>query len=710
MSIRYEKDESGVVTITLDLVDRGANVLGPDLLAPFTKIVGDLEEEKELSGVILASGKKDWVTGADLDFLFANRNAAAIMELAETFKGLSRRLEKLGKPVVAALNGSALGGGLELALACHYRVALRNPKAKFGFPEAKLGLLPGGGGTQRLPRMLGIQAALPHLIEGKDLKLDAALKAGFIDAIAETPEQFDGLARTFIAENKRVMKPWDKKGFRWPGGDSKRPDNAQMWAIAPSMMHEKTRGNYPAIKNILACVYEGSWVDFDTASRIESRYFAELACSQTAANMIGAFWFQLNSINKGACRPADFERRLVQKVGILGAGMMGAGIAYVAALSGIDVVLKDVAKSAAEKGKDYSRKLLKKRLDRGRMDQEKHDRTLDRILTTDHAADLQGCDLVIEAVFEDRDLKAKVTAEAEARLEADAVFASNTSTLPISGLAEASQRPENFIGLHFFSPVDKMPLVEIIVGKRTSPKTLARAFDFVQQIKKTPIVVNDSRGFYTSRVFSTYVQEGMALIQEGQHPRAIEHAGLEAGMPVGPLALVDEVSLTLIHRILDQTRRDFEAEGKPYVAHPGDPVVMKMVTELERPGKKGRAGFYEYPDSGKKHLWPRLGEFFPLADEQMSQAEMQERLMFIQAIETVRCVEEGVLTSVADANIGSIFGWGFAPFKGGTLQYINDYGLAAFVARADALAARWGVRFSVPQKLRDMAAAGETFV
>ncbi|CAM2009092.1 3-hydroxyacyl-CoA dehydrogenase NAD-binding domain-containing protein [Acanthopleuribacter pedis] len=709
MSIRYEKDENQIVTLTLDLKDRGANVLGPDLLEPFAKMVDELEQDKELKGVVLASAKKDWVAGADLEYLFANNEPEAVMRLTETFKVLARRLEKLGKPVVAALNGSALGGGLELALACHYRVALRNPRAKFGFPEVKLGLLPGGGGTQRLPRMIGIQTALPHLIEGKDLKVDAALKAGFIDAIAETPEDLVAMARTWIGENKYVAKPWDKKGFRWPGGDSKRPDNAQMWAIAPSMMHQKTRGNYPAVKNILACVYEGSWVDFDTASRIESRYFTQLATSQTATNMINAFWFQRNRINKGESRPKGFEKRLVQKVGILGAGMMGAGIAAVSALAGIEVVLKDVAKSGAEKGKDVTRALVKKRVDRGRMDQEKADQVLGRILTTDHAADLQGCDLIIEAVFEDRELKAKVTAEAEARIEADAVFASNTSTLPITGLAEASQRPENFIGLHFFSPVDKMPLVEIIVGEKTTEETLARAFDYVQQIKKTPIVVNDSRGFYTSRVFSTYVQEGMALVREGQHPRAIEHAGLEAGMPVGPLALIDEVSLSLIHNILSQTKRDMEAEGKTHEGHPGDPVVTKMVEDLKRPGKKAAAGFYDYPDNGKKHLWPELGKHFPLAADQLSQAEMQERMMFVQALETVRCLDEGVLTRVADANIGSIFGWGFAPFKGGTLQYINDVGLKTFCERAEALEAKWGKRFAVPQRLRDMAAKGEIF-
>ncbi|CAM2069528.1 3-hydroxyacyl-CoA dehydrogenase [Sulfidibacter corallicola] len=709
MAIRYEIDERQIVTLTLDMEGRSANVLGRELMEPFSKAIADLEAEQALAGVILTSAKKDFLAGADIDQIFAMTEAAQVMEMAEAFKSLARRLETLGKPVVAALNGSALGGGLELALACHHRIVLSNPRIKIGLPEVKLGLLPGGGGTQRLPRMLGLKEALPLLLEGREMNPEAALQRGLVDEIAETPEAMMAAARAWIEANRHPAKPWDVKGFRWPGGDSKKPDNAQMWAIAPAMLYQKSRGNYPAAKNILSCVYEGSWVDFDTACRIESRYFTHCVVSPQAKNMITALWYQLNGIKKGGSRPSEPARQQVRKVGVLGAGMMGAGIADVAARAGIDVVLKDVTKSQAEKGKDVARAQLEKRVRRNKMTAEEREAVLARILTTDHAADLQGCDLVIEAVFEDRELKAKVTAEAEARIDEQAIFASNTSTLPITGLAKASKRPGNFIGLHFFSPVSAMPLVEIIKGEETSQETLAKAFDFVLQIRKTPIVVNDSRGFYTSRVFSTYVQEGMALLREGQHPAALEAAGLDAGMPVGPLALTDEVSLSLIHHILEQTRRDFEAEGREAPEHPADAVVYTMVDRLDRVGKKAGAGFYDYPENGAKHLWPELRKHFPQAEQQLPQAEVIERLMFIQAIETVRCMEEGVLNSVADANLGSIFGWGFPPFKGGTLQFINDYGLSEFAARAEALAARWGDRFLPPASLKEKASAGATF-
>ncbi|ULQ45615.1 3-hydroxyacyl-CoA dehydrogenase NAD-binding domain-containing protein [Flagellatimonas centrodinii] len=708
-AVKFEKDAQGVVTLTLDMPGRSMNVLNEALTGPFLDAIGQIERDPSITGVILTSGKKEFLAGADIEGLFKITDPQDAFELAEQFKALLRRLEKCGRPVVAALNGTALGGGLELALACHYRIALNNPKAKFGLPEVKLGVLPGGGGTQRLPRLIGIQPALPLMLEGKELRAEAAVKQGIIHELAETPEEMITKAKAWIAANPKAVQPWDDKKFRWPGGDSKSPANAQVWAIAPSMASAKSYGNYPAVTNIMSCVFEGGITDFDTGCRVESRYFAELVVGQVSKNMIGTLWFQLNGINKGSSRPEGIERSTVKKLGILGAGMMGAGIAYVSAKVGIEVVLLDTTQEAADKGKAYSENLLDKAMKKGRESAEGKAALLARITPTTAYELLKGCDLIIEAVFEDRGIKADVTRKAEAMLGKDAVFASNTSTLPITGLAEASERPKNFIGLHFFSPVDKMPLVEIIKGKKTSKETLARGFDYVQQIKKTPIVVNDSRGFYTSRCFATYPMEGLTLLAEGQHPRSIEVAGLQAGMPVGPLAVQDEVSMSLSMHILEQTRKDLAAAGKPVVEHPGVAVIEKMVKQLDRPGKKAGKGLYDYPAGGQKHLWAGLAEHFPLADTQLPQQELIDRMMFAQANEAAKCHAEGVVETVADTNIGSIFGWGFAPFQGGALQFINAYGVENFVKRSRELARKYGDRFKPAPILVKMAKEGRRF-
>ncbi len=713
MAINYQKDEGGIVVLTLDMPDRKANLLGSKLAEAFAAAVGRLAGEEGLAGVILRSAKKDFLAGADIDEMLAWTDAKAVFETTQRFKAAMRRFETLGKPCVAAIHGAALGGGYELALCCHRRVAVDDPRARIGLPETTLGLFPGGGGTQRLPRMIGLQNALPIILEGKTMPPRRALEAGLVDELAASPEDALAKAKTWILANPDARQPWDQRGFKWPGGPSVTPKNAPMWALAPSMLNMKTRGHYPAQRHALAAVFEGGCVDFDTACRIESRYFAKTAVSREAKNMIALFWTQLNRVNKGGSRPTGLPQWPVEKIGVLGAGMMGAGIAYAAACAGLQVILMDVDLTAAERGKAHSERLLSKRLARGAVDKRQKQDILDKIKTTEAADDLAGCQLVIEAVFEDRDLKARVVGEAETRLSDDAIFASNTSTLPISGLAEASARPANFIGLHFFSPVDKMKLVEIIVGAATSNKTLSKAFDFVLKIKKTPIVVNDSRGFYTSRVFRCYVLEGAALVREGQAPATIEAAGLEAGMPVGPLALMDEVSLSLMRQIMAQTQRDQAAElagGKAatIAAHPADEVIVRMADALKRPGKKVGAGFYDYPANGEKRLWPGLRAQWPAAAV-LPRAELTDRLMFAQALETVRCLDEGVVTSVADANVGSVFGWGFAPFKGGTLQYINDRGLPGFVARADELAAAYGQRFEPPSSLRAMAARGEAY-
>ena len=708
-AVQFTVDADGIATLVLDMPGRSMNVLNDELTTPFGEAISKIEGDAAIKGVIITSGKKEFLAGADIEKVYAMTDPKEAFEMAEAYKAFLRRLEKCGRPVVAALNGTALGGGLELALACHYRVAIDDPKAKFGLPEVKLGLLPGGGGTQRLPRLIGMQAALQPMLEGKEFKPAEAKMAGFINELAKDKEDMLAKAKAWAMANPKAVQPWDDKKFKFPGGDSKSPAMVQLLAIAPSMAHAKTQENYPAADNILSCVYEGGVVDFETGCRIESRYFAELVVSQVSKNMIGTLWFQLNAINKGKSRPEGYPRSTVKKLGVLGAGMMGAGIAYVSAKVGIDVVLLDTTQEAADKGKAYSTNLLDKQVKKGRMTVGSRDEFLARITATTDFALMEGCDLVIEAVFEDRGIKAEVTKKTEAVLAASATFASNTSTLPITGLATASVRPKQFIGLHFFSPVDKMPLVEIIMGAETSPETLAKGFDYVQQIKKTPIVVNDSRGFYTSRVFATYIMEGASLLLEGQHPRSIEMAGLKAGMPVGPLALHDEVSMSLSHHILEQTRKDFAAEGKVLPEHPANALVEKMVKTLDRPGKKAGKGFYDYPVGGEKQLWKGLAEQFPLAKAPLGQKEMIDRMMYVQANEAAKCHEENVVMTVADTNIGSIFGWGFAPHQGGALQFINAVGLAKFVARSEELAAKYGERFKPAALLKKMAAEGKRF-
>ncbi len=711
-AIRYEKGQDNIVVLTIDMPGQSANTMNAVYREAMGQTVARLEAEKDsIAGVIVTSAKKTFFAGGDLNELIkvTKADAKPFYDMILNIKGQLRRLETLGKPVVAAINGAALGGGWEICLACHHRIALDNSSVQLGLPEVTLGLLPGGGGVVRMVRLLGLEKALPYLAEGKKVRPDAALKAGLIHDIAATPDEMLSKARAWIAANPAAVQPWDAKGYKIPGGTPSTPAVAQMLAIAPSVLRDKTKGCFPAPEKIMCAAVEGAQVDFDTAQIIEARYFTELTTGQVAKNMIGTFWFQLNEINAGSSRPQGIPPYVTKKVGVLGAGMMGAGIAYVSAAAGIEVVLKDVSIEAAEKGKAYSAKLLDKKVSRGHMTADKRDAFLARIKPTASDADLDGCDLIIEAVFEDRALKAKVNAAAEAAALPDAVIASNTSTLPITGLATAVQKQDKFIGLHFFSPVDKMPLVEIIRGAKTSDETLARAFDYVLQIKKTPIVVEDSRGFFTSRVFGTFTNEGIAMLGEGVSAAMIENEARKAGMPVGPLAISDEVSMSLMEHIRKQTVADLAAEGKSIAEHPAFAVIDLMLKEYKRPGKAAGGGFYEYPEGGKKHLWPELKARFEKADAQISQEDVRDRILFIQAIETVRCVEEGVLKSVADANIGSIFGIGFAAWTGGALQFINQYGVKDFVARAQYLAEQYGERFLPPALLLEKAAKGEGF-
>ncbi len=713
-AIRYELGSDKILTLTIDMPGQSANTMNADFRDALNETVERVQSDLDsLKGIVITSAKKTFFAGGDLNELYkvTEADAAEFEAMVNGLKAQMRSLETCGKPVVAAINGSALGGGLEICLACHHRVVLDDDKIQLGLPEVTLGLLPGGGGTQRLPRMIGLEAAFPYLMEGKKANPRSALKAGIVDELAGSPEELLSKAREFIEANPKCQQPWDKKGFKIPGGAPHHPAMAQKLAIAPAMLKQKTRGCYPAPERILSAAVEGAQVDFDNGSLIETRYFAELVCGQVSKNMTGTFWFQLNAVNAGESRPKGVDKERFKKVGVLGAGMMGAGIAYSTAARGIEVVLKDVSVENAEKGKAYSEKLLAKKVSRGRMTEEKKNAILDLITPTGSADDLDGCDLVIEAVFEDSDLKAKVTQEAEAKLVKNGIFASNTSTIPITQLAKASGNPDHFIGLHFFSPVDKMQLVEIIVGEQTSEETLARSFDYVQQIGKIPIVVNDSRGFFTSRVFGTFVNEGIAMLGEGIHPSSIENAGLLSGMPVGPLAISDEVSLTLMQHIRDQSKKDTEAAGGNWNAHPAEAVIDQMVATHDRKGKAAGAGFYEYPESGKKFLWPELESLFVNAEKARTTElqDLKDRILFIQAIETVRCLEEGVLRTVEDANIGSIFGIGFAPWTGGAIQFINQYGVRAFAERAQVLADRYGERFTPPALLLEKAESNTAF-
>lgn len=716
-TIRWEQDDTGVVTLVLDDPNQSANTMNQAFRDSLAVIADRLEAEREnIRGIILTSAKKTFFAGGDLRDLIrvTPETAQDLFDGGLAIKRNLRRIETLGKPVVAAINGAALGGGYELALACHHRVALDTPGTRIGCPEVTLGLLPGGGGVVRTVRLLGItDALLKVLLQGQQYNARRAQENGLVHEVAATPEELLAKARAFIDANPESQQPWDKPGYRIPGGTPASPKFAANLPAFPANLRKQTGGApYPAPRNILAAAVEGSQVDFETAQVIEARYFVELAAGQTSKNMIQAFFFDLQAVNSGVNRPQGVEPRQVRKVAVLGAGMMGAGIAYACARAGVDVVLKDVSLEAAVKGKGYSEKLCAKAVARGRTSQEKADALLARITPTAEAADLAGCDAVIEAVFEDTALKHKVFQEIEAVVAPDALLCSNTSTLPITTLAEGVQRQADFIGLHFFSPVDKMPLVEIIKGERTGEEALARAFDLVRQINKTPIVVNDSRGFFTSRVIGHFINEGVAMVGEGVEPASVEQAAAQAGYPAKVLSLMDELTLTLPRKIRGETKRAVEEAGGTWTAHPAEEVVDRMVDEFGRTGRSGGAGFYDYTEDGKRAgLWPGLREHFTKPGYEIPFRDMQERMLFAEALDTVRLLEEGVLTSVADANIGSILGIGFPGWTGGVLQYINGYegGLPGFVARARELAERYGERFTPPALLVAKAGSGETF-
>ena len=692
-TLRYELAHDGIATITFDEPGSPVNTMTLQWQHDLAEAADCLVRDKErIKGVLLASAKSTFFAGAELKGVLKLKaeDAAEGFTRIEALKRSFRRIETLGRPVVALLNGAALGGGWEVALAAHARFALDDKKIQFGTPEVSLGLIPGATGITKTVRLLGLMAAQPYLLEGKLFGPREALALGLVDGLGESAESLRTQALAWIADHPDAMQPWDRKDYKMPGGTPSHPKIAAALVVAPAVLAQKTRGLYPAAQAILETMAEGAMVDYDTATRIESRKLAKTMVSQTTKNMVSAFFFDMNAIRSGKSRPAGFPKWKPSKIGVLGAGMMGAGIAHAAASRGIACVLKDVSIDKACAGFEAVRKVS------SRIDESQKAALLNLITPTAAAADLKGCDLIIEAVFEQRELKATVTREAEPMLAAGGVFASNTSTLPISSLATASARPEKFVGLHFFSPVHKMKLVEIIRGARTDDETVARAFDVVTALGKLPIVVNDSRGFFTSRVFGTFVMEGATMLAEGVPAPLIEHAALAAGMPVGPLAVLDETSLALSVHVLDQTRADLAGEGKAYEAGQGELLVERLVKEFKRPGRAGGGGFYDYPQGEPKHLWPQLRTLFEKpALTPPSIDALKQRLLYRQSIETARCLTEGVLTSTYESNIGSIFGIGFPAWTGGAIQFIESEGRETFIATSADLARQHGARFAL---------------
>ena len=718
-NFNLEKDDDGILLVTFDMPDRSMNVLNTSSMGEIAELTEMIKTDDSIKGAVLTSGKKAFCAGADLEEMGGNLTSAraalatdpegakkSLLESSLKLNLLFRDLETCGKPVAAALNGLALGGGFEFVLACTGRfIASDNKGAKVGLPEAMIGLLPGAGGTQRLPRLVGLMNASAVLLQGKQLSAAEAHGMGIFHGAVPADELIPA-AKAWCLENPKAKQPWDQDRFKFPGGAPYTPQGYQMFAGASAMVRKESFGNYPAMQNILKAVYEGSQVPMDAALRIESRYFCDLMLRPESGNMVRSLFLSKQALEKGEARPEGQEKGEINKVGVIGAGFMGAGIAYVSAMSGIDVVLIDRDEEGALKGKQLTIDEQAKRVKRGKTTQEKADAIAARIDATTDYSKLKDVDLIVEAVFENSELKAKITKMAEDVIGDKAVFGSNTSTIPITDLAKASSRPDNFIGIHFFSPVHKMMLVEIIKGEKTSDYAISRAIDFVSRIRKVPIVVEDTRGFYANRCVMRYVTEGMNMLAEGVKPALIENAAKMAGMPVGPLALQDEVAIDLAHKVMQQTKADL---GNQYQVGKIDAIIDTMYN-AERYGRKNEKGFYVYKGR-EKHLWEDLGQFAleGLQDPQPNVADVKDRIMYTQAIEAARTFDEKIIHDPREADLGSIFGWGFAPFTGGAISFIDTIGAKAFVARADELAKAYGEQFEVPALLREMAKTGETF-
>lgn len=707
-TINGEVGSDRVLVLTIDDPTQSTNTMNDAFGQSLASTIDWLEAHRDdFDGVIVTSGKDSFFSGGDLELLrdAGPSDHAAIAAALDFTKDKFRRLEQLGRPVVAALNGTALGGGYEIALACHHRIALNKRNSRFGLPEVTLGLLPGAGGVTRTVRMFGIVPALTQVIgQGQRYRPAQALELGLVDEVADTEDAMMAAARAWIVANPDAAQPWDRKGFKIPGGTAASPGMAaQLPAVAATVRKQVKGAPMPAPISVVAAAVEGSVLDFDSASRVETRHCTSLACGPVSGNLIQSMFFDLGSINKGVSRPTTEPHRVPEKVLVIGAGMMGAAIAYVVASAKVPVVLRDVSLESAERGKDYARLILGKSVSKGRTTQQAADVVLSLITASADAADAEGCDLVVEAVFEDPAVKQDAFEAVDKYLTVDALLCSNTSTLPITALSEGVARTSDFIGTHFFSPVDKMPLVEIVVGEHTSDSALARAFDFVRLIGKTPIVVGDSHGFFTTRVIGRFMDEAISLIAEGVHPATVEQAALQAGYPSGALALMDEISLTLSRHIREGMADAARADGRAWIDSKSYALVDRMVDEFERPGRKSGRGFYDYAEDGSKAgLWPGLVEHYVRADHGIPFEDMMDRMLIAQSLDSIACLDEGVLRTVADANIGSIMGIGYPAWTGGVLQFVNQFdgGLAGFVDRADELRALYGDRFIVPPSLR----------
>ena len=717
----FDVDADGIALVTWNMPGRSMNVIDAKVMEELTAIVERVANETGIKGAVLTSGKDAFCAGADLtmletqsrtftDLLKSQGEEAANKRLFDEGRKLSviaRRMETCGKPWVAAINGTAMGGGFELALACHHRIASENDKTRLGLPEIKVGLFPGGGGTQRIARMMPPADALQFLLKGDQLRLNRAKAMKLVDEVVPAAE-LTQKAKDWIKAGGTAKAPWDVDGFKLPGGPVYSKAGMMVFPPANALYRRETYDNYPAARAILQVVYEGLQLPMDQALRVESRYFAKILRSPEAAAMIRSLFVSMQELNKGARRPAEVPAKPIKKIGVLGAGFMGAGIAYVSAQAGIDVVLIDRDQEAADKGKAHSQKLISDQINRGRATSADRDALLAHITATPDYAALADCDLIIEAVFEDRTIKEEVIAKAQAAIGKQTVFGSNTSTLPISSLAKTFKDPGRFVGIHFFSPVDRMMLVEVILGKKTGDAALAAALDYVRAIRKTPIVVNDSRGFYTSRVVGTYIREGHLMLAEGVPAAMIENVGRMAGMPVGPLSLNDEVAVDLAWKILKATEADL---GPDAIDVRQKALLEEMVEKRGRYGRKNSKGFYDYPQSGPKRLWPGLADLqtTKLDPDSLDIEELKTRLLAIQALESARCVEEGVVTDMREADVGSILGFGYAPFTGGTISYIDGMGTKAFVELCKELAKHYGSRFKPGRLLRDLSSTGETF-
>ncbi len=710
-AFHYDKDDDNIVTITMDM---GGPVNAMN--AEYRRLMGDtvdkLEAETALRGVVIASAKKTFFAGGDLNEIlhFTEDDRAEFQASTETMKNDLRRLEKLPVPVVAAINGAAMGGGCEIALACNHRIMFNHPSVTLGMPEVTLGLLPGAGGIVRTIHMLGLQHGLPLLLKGTRLKPEKALKTGMADQLVDSVDELVPAAKRWIleADSDAAIQPWDRKGHEIPGGTIDDPMVAMGVNAAGAMVGKETRGLLPAPPRILAVAAETSILDFDAALEVETRGLTELAVSDVAKNIVNTMFFQMNEINGGKSRPDDVAKSDTKKIGVLGAGMMGQGVAFVAAKAGIEVVLVDISLEAAEKGKAYAAAASDKAIKRGYSTEDKKEALLKLIRPSDSYDDLEGCDLIIEAVFENAELKAKVTKQAEPKLAGGGVFATNTSTLPITMLANAAAGAGNFIGMHFFSPVDRMPLVEIICGEKTSDTALAKAFDLTRKLKKTPIVVHDSLGFFTSRTFGSYFDEGCRLLEEGVDPVLIDNLGKQIGMPVGPLTVLDEVSTELMRKV-NETQRELGLYGTVYNVESSDRVGNRMIEEFGRGGRHYDGGFYEYPKNGNKFIWPKLYELYVKDDVELPHEDIKDRLLFRQVIEALKCLQEGVLGTVADGNVGSILGIGAPVWTGGLIQFVNSYGLQRFADRSRELAECYGELFTPPEVLLKKIEDGEQF-